>query len=118
MPKITVGDKTIDAPAEKRLVLALEDGGVNILHRCGGHAKCTTCRVEFAAGEPEQYTEAEKKRLEAEPALWGKVRLSCQVLCEHDMDVTPVMTLENSDVDDPGKRPEDDLTPDPTWVSP
>ncbi len=28
-----------------RLVLALERNGVDILHRCGGNAKCTTCRV-------------------------------------------------------------------------
>ncbi|MFP4321423.1 MAG: 2Fe-2S iron-sulfur cluster-binding protein [Anaerolineales bacterium] len=118
MPTITVGNKTIEAPEDKRLVLALKDGGVNILHRCGGYARCTTCRVEFESGEPEQYTEAEKARLESEPALWGKVRLSCQVLCTHDMSVNPVMTLENSDVDSPGKRPEDHLTPEPTWVSP
>jgi photosystem II stability/assembly factor-like uncharacterized protein len=31
----------------KRLVNAIEkDAGVDILHACGGNARCTTCRVE------------------------------------------------------------------------
>ena len=35
-------EQTIDAPAGKKLVLVLEDAGIDILHRCGGNAKCTT----------------------------------------------------------------------------
>jgi len=36
----------------KRLVLAIEqDAKVDILHACGGNARCTTCRVEFIAGD-------------------------------------------------------------------
>jgi ferredoxin len=50
MPQITAetatGTVSFDAPAGKKLVLALEDNGVDILHRCGGNARCTTCRVE------------------------------------------------------------------------
>ena len=47
MPKIEVdGIKTIDAEVGKKLVLAIEDGGVDISHRCGGNARCTTCRVK------------------------------------------------------------------------
>jgi ferredoxin len=118
MPIITVGDQKIEAPADKRLVLALEDGGIDILHRCGGYARCTTCQVEFAEGEPEKYTEAEKKRLsQDDPPLLGAVRLSCQILCEHDMTVNAVYRVSTSDVDDPGKRPEDHLTPDPVWTT-
>lgn len=117
MPIITVGDKKIDAPTDKRLVLAIEDGGVPILHRCGGYAKCTTCRVEFKAGEPEAMTEAEKQRLKDDiQLLYGKVRLSCQILCTHDMEVSPVMTMYNSNVEDPGKRPEPHITPDAVWT--
>lgn len=117
MPKITVEDKTFEAPADKRLVLALEDNGIEILHRCGGYAKCTTCRVKFIEGEPEQMTKAEKERLQQDPQnLYGKVRLSCQILCDHDMTVAPVMTMQNADVDSPGKRPEDQITPSPEWT--
>ncbi len=116
MPKVTVGDQVYDLEKDQRLVLALEDAGINILHRCGGYARCTTCRVKFSDGEPDKMTEAEKTRLQQDPYnLYGKVRLSCQILVENDMAVEPIMTLENSDVDDPGKRPEDHITPDPTW---
>ena len=53
MPKVTVeGEKTFEVEPGKKLVLAIEDAGIDILHRCGGNARCTTCRVEFIAGEP------------------------------------------------------------------
>jgi ferredoxin len=117
MPKLTIGEQTFDIETGKRLVLAIEDSGVDILHRCGGYAKCTTCRVEFEEGEPEKITQAEKQRLQQDPDdLYGKVRLSCQMLCDHDMTVTPVMTVSNSDVDSPGRRPEDEITPEPVWI--
>ena len=67
MPKLTVdGVGTFDVPAGKRLVLALEDEAkIDQLHACGGNARCTTCRVEFVAGEPPQMTAAEKAVLTA-----------------------------------------------------
>lgn len=117
MPIITVGEQEIEAPADKRLVLAIEDAGIAILHRCGGYAKCTTCRVEFSAGEPEAMTVAEKRRLQQESGLYGRIRLSCQILCTHDMHVRPLNTMENTVVDSPGKRPEDVITPDAVWTA-
>ena len=47
MPKLEVeGAGTFDVEEGKRLVLAIEeDAGVDILHRCGSYAKCTTCRI-------------------------------------------------------------------------
>jgi len=116
MPKITVeGGTTFDAPEGKRLILALRDEDVDILHRCGGNAKCTTCRVKFHAGEPERMTVAERDRLESGNLL-GEVRLSCQIPCTHDMTVEPLNTLENTGLDDRGSRPEDHITPDPEWT--
>ena len=87
MPKLTVeGFNTVDVDPGKRLVLAIEqDAGVDILHACGGNARCTTCRVEFVSGEPSCMTTAEKTRLE-ERDLTG-VRLSCQLTCDSDMTV-------------------------------
>lgn len=115
MPVITLRDGTlIDAPDGKRLVLALEDGGVDILHRCGGNARCTTCRVEFLEGEPERMTAAEHERLE-EHELLGLARLSCQILCENDMRLQVLKTVSNSDLDDAGPRPAEDITPPPEW---
>ena len=53
MPKLTVDGRSVDVPEGQRLVLAIESNGTPIGHRCGGFAKCTTCRVEFIAGEPQ-----------------------------------------------------------------
>ncbi|HRL12567.1 MAG TPA: 2Fe-2S iron-sulfur cluster-binding protein [Aggregatilineales bacterium] len=116
MPKITVHNgESFDVDATKRLVLALEDNGVDILHRCGGNARCTTCRVVFHAGEPQTMTVAERDKLQ-ERDLIGQFRLSCQILCDHDMTVEPVNLLSTSGLDDPGSRPADHITPDPEWV--
>lgn len=88
----------------KRLVLALvEDAKVDQLHACGGHARCTTCRVEFVEGEPEHRTKAETQALAAR-GLSG-VRLSCQILCDHDMTVRVISRLEGSGRQDAGRMP-------------
>lgn len=118
MPKLTIDEKTVDVAAGTRLVLAIESAGVRIGHRCGGNAKCTTCQVEFLAGEPETMTQAEYDRLQAR-GLFGKVRLACQILCDHDMAVHPVMTAENQPQwdGDTGPAPSPDITPEPEWVT-
>ena len=107
MPKITVeGVGTFDVPVGKRLVLALEDEAkIDQLHACGGNARCTTCRVEFHAGEPERMTAAEQSTLAAR-GLAG-VRLSCQILCDHDMTVRAISRLADSGRKDVGPRPAD-----------
>jgi ferredoxin len=116
MATITVKDEaSFDVPDDKRLVLALEDNGIDILHRCGGNARCTTCRVVFHDGEPDTMTKAELERL-TRGDLLGEVRLSCQILCDHEMTVTPVYRLSESEHDDPGSRPADHITPEPEWV--
>src|SRR5262249_49417601 len=117
MPKLTVeGKGEFDVPEGKRLVLALEDeAGVDQLHACGGNARCTTCRVEFVAGEPDRTTEAEKTVLAAR-GLTG-VRLSCQIVCDHDMTVRAISRLAGSGRKDAGGRPADTITPPPVWVS-
>jgi ferredoxin len=51
-----IGLQTFEAKEGERLVLAIEDAGIDILHRCGGNARCTTCRVEFVSGEPDTGT--------------------------------------------------------------
>jgi ferredoxin len=116
MPKLTVeGFGTFDVPQDKRLVLALEDeAGVDQLHACGGNCRCTTCRVEFIAGEPNEMTVAEKNKL-AERDLSG-VRLSCQILASHDMSVRAISRLEGSGRPDPGARPEPTIQPPPEWT--
>ena len=116
MPKLTVeGFPTAEVHDGKRLVLAIEqDVGVDILHACGGNARCTTCRVEFLSGEPEQMTQAEKTRL-AERGLSG-VRLSCQIVADHDMTVRAISRLTGSGRPDPGSTPLDTIQPPPEWI--
>ena len=116
MPKLTVeGYGTFDVPDGKRLVLAIEqDAKVDILHACGGNARCTTCRVEFIEGEPARHTAAEVERLAAK-GLTG-VRLSCQILCDHDMTVRAISRLEGSGRPDPGSTPAPEITPPAVWM--
>ena len=116
MPKLTVeGFSPVDVESGKRLVLAIEqDAGVDILHACGGNARCTTCRVEFIAGEPSSMTLAEKSKM-AEKGLTG-VRLSCQIVCDHDMTVRAISRLEGSGRPDPGRTPEPSIQPPPEWT--
>jgi ferredoxin len=117
MPKLTVdGVGEFEVPQGKRLVLALEDeAGIDQLHACGGNARCTTCRVEFLAGEPDQMTQAEKQVLAAR-GLSG-VRLSCQIVCDHDMAVRAISRLAGSGRKDAGSRPADTIQPQPVkWV--
>lgn len=111
MPKITVtGQGTFEVENGKKLVLALEDNGVNILHRCGGRAKCTTCRVEVLAGNYLEITNKEKvafanKGLE-DHFIDDCLRLSCQIFVNGDITVRPIMTVENTDLA-AGPRPAD-----------
>src|SRR3982751_4942091 len=117
MPKLTVeGVGEYDVPQGKRLVLALEDEAkIDQLHACGGNARCTTCKVEFVAGEPDRMTQAEKNVLAAR-GLSG-VRLSCQITCDHDMTVRAISRLAGSGRVDAGKRPEDQIQPPPVWTT-
>ncbi|MVN85213.1 2Fe-2S iron-sulfur cluster binding domain-containing protein [Deinococcus sp. HMF7620] len=105
----------IQAQAGERLVLALERGGVDILHRCGGVARCTTCRVTFEAGEPDAMTAAEYDKLQ-EKNLLDSARLSCQIECAAGMSVTPLQTARSSGLE-PGKAPAEQMEPEPVWTT-
>jgi ferredoxin len=120
MPTLNVEDiGSFQVPAGKRLVNALVDEcGVDQLHACGGHARCTTCRVEFVSGEPEKMTAAERQVLEAKGLLGESgLRLSCQIACDADMTVRAVSRLAGSGRADAGGRPADQIEPQPVeWV--
>jgi ferredoxin len=116
MAKLTVeGFETVEVAAGKRLVLAIEqDAKVDVLHACGGNARCTTCRVEFIDGEPSTTTVAEQQVLAAKGATG--VRLSCQIICDHDMKVRAISRLTGSGRPDPGPTPAPEITPPPVWI--
>ena len=96
-----------EPPAGKKLVLALEDAGIDILHRCGGNARCTTCRVEILEGEPAEMGELERNRLAMEAELAPNVRLSCQIRVNSDLKVRVINQASVRGMD-PGPRPFDE----------
>ena len=101
------GPQTIDAPEDKKLVLVIEDAGIDILHRCGGNARCTTCRVEILDGDPGEMRELERNRLAVETELADNVRLSCQIRVHSDLHVRVVNQASVRGMD-AGPRPLDE----------
>ncbi len=101
------GTQTIEAPEGKKLVLAIEDAGIDILHRCGGNARCTTCRVEILEGNPAPMAELEQNRLAMEAELAENVRLSCQIHVNSDLKVRVINQASVRGMD-PGPRPIDE----------
>jgi ferredoxin len=111
MPQITAetanGTHTIEAPGGKKLVLVIEDAGIDILHRCGGNARCTTCRIEVLQGEPGPMGELERNRLAVEAELADNIRLSCQIRVDSDLTVRVVNQASVRGMD-AGPRPLDE----------
>lgn len=107
MPTVTVeGEKSFEVAEGTKLVLAIEDAGIDILHRCGGNARCTTCRVQVVAGECGPMEDLERERLAREASLGPDVRLSCQVRVHSDLTVNVLGRAAASGVT-PGPRPAD-----------
>ena len=107
MPTVTVeGEKSFEVEPGTKLVLAIEDAGIDILHRCGGNSRCTTCRVQVLHGEAGPMGDDERERLAREAALGPDVRLSCQVRVESDLTVGVLMRAGATGMT-PGTRPLD-----------
>jgi ferredoxin len=107
MPTVTVeGEKSFEVDAGKKLVLAIEDAGIDIMHRCGGNARCTTCRVQVLAGDPAPMEATEKERLASETNLEPNTRLSCQIRIESDLWVLVVNRASQTGIP-AGTRPLD-----------
>ncbi len=106
MPTVTIeGQTPFEVEAGKKLVLAIEDSGYDILHRCGGIARCTTCKVHFLSGEPSEMNAEERATLE-EDKLLGQYRLSCQIRVQGDMTLNPPDRASDRGIT-PGEWPED-----------
>lgn len=91
MPTITAetatGTISFECEAGRKLVLALEDNGVDILHRCGGNARCTTCKVDLVSGDAGPIESAEQTILASKPDIGPATRLSCQIRVNGDLNV-------------------------------
>jgi ferredoxin len=88
MPRIeaetATGPQAFEAAEGRKLVLAIEDAGIDILHRCGGNA--------------------ERNRLALETGLADNVRLSCQVHVADDLKVKVINQVSVRGMD-AGPRP-------------
>ena len=107
MAETANGKVSVESEKGKKLVLALEDAGIDILHRCGGNARCTTCRVEVLAGDPGEMGELERNRLAVEAELAPNTRLSCQIHVNSDLKVRVINQASVRGMD-PGPRPLDE----------
>jgi len=107
MPTVTVeGEKSFEVEEGRKLVLAIEDSGIDIMHRCGGNARCTTCRVQVIAGDAGPMGELEKERLAREASLAPDIRLSCQIHVATDLTVRVLNRASAAGVS-AGPRPAD-----------
>ena len=110
MPIITAetanGAVSINDVEGRKLVLALEDHGVDILHRCGGNARCTTCRVIVLAGDPGPIGDPEKEILATKTDLSDHTRLSCQIRLMDNLHIKVINQASVAGID-PGGRPEE-----------
>ena len=116
MPKLIIESLgTFDVASNTRLINAIIDTAkADQHHSCGGIAKCTTCRVQFKTGEPREMTQAEQdllaaNKLNEQPG----VRLSCQMLCDGDMEIALLVPKPPNKVP-PHPKPE--IEPPPVWV--
>jgi len=107
MPNVVmegIGETTCDEG--RRLVLCIEEAGVDILHRCGGNARCTTCQVEIIDGDASPMTSAEEERLGRIEDRPDNLRLSCQVQVRDDLTVRVIRRLQdNPEMGDAGPPP-------------
>ena len=107
MPIVTVeGEKSFEVAPGTKLVLAIEDAGIDIMHRCGGNARCTTCRVQVLAGDPGPMGTLEEERLAREGELAPGTRLSCQIRVQSDLSVRVLQRAAEFGMT-PGTRPMD-----------
>ncbi|QHW32065.1 (2Fe-2S)-binding protein [Paenibacillus rhizovicinus] len=107
MPTVQIdGREAVQALEGQKLVLALEDSGIDILHRCGGNAKCTTCAVEIVSGNAGEIGEAEATVRRNKGIEDDSIRLSCQVHVHDDLSIKLMKTTESTGLD-AGPRPQD-----------
>ncbi len=110
MPRITAetaeGTVAFDCNDNRKLVLCIEDSGVDILHRCGGNARCTTCRIEILEGDPGPIGEAEKTIMATKEDMTDHMRLSCQIRPIDDLHIRVINQASVKGIE-PGTRPEE-----------
>jgi len=98
MPTIRVlpEDVIIEAAPDETVLGAALRAGIDHAHACGGHARCSTCRIHVERGDGSDRTPAEQAmadRLGFAPDL----RLACQMSARDDLTVRRLV-LDDHDV--------------------
>ncbi|MEO7673085.1 MAG: 2Fe-2S iron-sulfur cluster-binding protein [Pyrinomonadaceae bacterium] len=110
MPRITAdtatGQVAFDCDKDRKLVLCIEDNGIDILHRCGGNARCTTCRIEIIEGDPGPIGDAEREVMATKPDMTDHMRLSCQIRPIDNLHIKVINQASVAGIE-PGTRPEE-----------
>ncbi|MCC9621352.1 adenylate/guanylate cyclase domain-containing protein [Thalassospira sp. MA62] len=96
--------RIVRVPPGATALEALRDAGVPMASVCGGHGRCTTCRMHCGSGldqlaAPGQVEAAALKSIQAPHGM----RLACQIKPQHDLAVAPLMA-PNATAND-GRRP-------------
>ena len=80
--------REVPAEGDETLLAALVRAGVAVAHACGGHARCSTCRVRVVEGLARCSPRTEPERAIADRlGLDEGVRLACQTRCDGDVTV-------------------------------
>ncbi len=102
---------TFEVADGTKLVFALEENGVAILHKCGEYAKCATCQVQFDVGEPDRRPKQKQKQNLQKIVTWVVPDCFTRSKPVGDMTLTAVMTVSSSDFDEPGHTSAAEITP-------
>ncbi|MDG4718789.1 MULTISPECIES: adenylate/guanylate cyclase domain-containing protein [Thalassospira] len=96
--------RSIRVPPGATALEALRDAGIPMASVCGGHGRCTTCRLHCGSGleqlaVPGQIEAAALKSIQAPRGM----RLACQIRPQNDLSVAPLMPPNATARD--GRRP-------------
>ena len=88
MPKIKIlpDDKTIDVDEKKTLLEASLDQEIPHVNACGGHGKCSTCRIYLLEGvENCEKRNDEEEEMATNLKFGPEIRLACQTYLKGDV---------------------------------
>jgi adenylate cyclase len=79
-------EREIEVSAGESILHASLRGGVPHAHACGGHARCSTCRVQVTHGLDRCAARTDRERVLAERLSFGpELRLACQTTVTGDV---------------------------------
>lgn len=82
--------KTIAAAEGQTLLELIKAAGENIMHKCGGVAKCGSCHIFVQSGRKglSKISPAENEKLDSIVGIGAKSRLACQCRVSGTEDIT------------------------------